>query len=278
MFKTANAFSTFAGLQLEGQSLHQEALMAFSFALSINDYVPQVYMAGILRNLGGNSLSIARTFLRNALRLEPTSHRAWLDPWTCPEIWRITARGCGLLPGSIRAPRIVTDSGLLRAASHHAALGTHTKRSVFRVEIASSFVVFSLYRSQGLQEACDFLNVYGFGFARVASLSVLRWTSLTILFALGNSKIMCISCVCTAIGGTTTKCMTRELGEMLDPRIMLKVQVLSGLASGTCKAPNSMLVIHQDPGPFLKKSNLIPSNLIWQNRSRSTKNIFYSAN
>lgn len=75
------------------------------------------------------------------------------------------------------------------------------------------------------------MNVYWFGFARVASLSVLRWTSLTILFALGNSKIMCISCVCPAIGGTTTKCMTRELGEMLDPRIMLKVQVLSGLAS-----------------------------------------------
>ncbi|RCU61486.1 hypothetical protein SETIT_J005800v2 [Setaria italica] len=50
---------TFAGLQLEGQSLHQEALMAFSFALSINpDYVPSmVSMAGILRNLGGNSLS-----------------------------------------------------------------------------------------------------------------------------------------------------------------------------------------------------------------------------
>jgi len=66
---------------LEGQSLHQEALMAFSFALSINpDYVPSmVSMAGIPRNLGGNSLSIARTFLRNALRLEPTSHRAWLD-------------------------------------------------------------------------------------------------------------------------------------------------------------------------------------------------------
>uniref|UniRef100_K3Z2J8 Uncharacterized protein n=1 Tax=Setaria italica TaxID=4555 RepID=K3Z2J8_SETIT len=44
---------------LEGQSLHQEALMAFSFALSINpDYVPSmVSMAGILRNLGGNSLS-----------------------------------------------------------------------------------------------------------------------------------------------------------------------------------------------------------------------------
>ncbi|RCV06150.1 hypothetical protein SETIT_1G140500v2 [Setaria italica] len=44
---------------LEGQSLHQEALMVFSFALSINpDYVPSmVSMAGILRNIGGNSLS-----------------------------------------------------------------------------------------------------------------------------------------------------------------------------------------------------------------------------
>uniref|UniRef100_K4AMI9 Uncharacterized protein n=1 Tax=Setaria italica TaxID=4555 RepID=K4AMI9_SETIT len=44
---------------LEGQSLHQEALMAFSFALSINpNYVPSmVSMAGILRNLGGNLLS-----------------------------------------------------------------------------------------------------------------------------------------------------------------------------------------------------------------------------
>ncbi|XP_062216453.1 protein NPGR1-like isoform X1 [Phragmites australis] len=69
------------GILLEAQSLHQEALMAFSFALSINpDYVPSmVSMAGILRDLGGNSISIARTFLRNALRLEPTNHRAWLD-------------------------------------------------------------------------------------------------------------------------------------------------------------------------------------------------------
>jgi tetratricopeptide repeat protein 7 len=71
----------FPGLQLEAQSLQKEALMAFSFALSINpDYVPSmVCMARILRKLGGNSLSIARTFLRNALRIDPTSHRAWMD-------------------------------------------------------------------------------------------------------------------------------------------------------------------------------------------------------
>ncbi|TVU48050.1 hypothetical protein EJB05_07672, partial [Eragrostis curvula] len=69
------------GLQLEAQSLHQEALMAFSFPLSINpDYVSSmIWMVGILRKLGGNSLSIARTFLWNALRLDPTSHRAWMD-------------------------------------------------------------------------------------------------------------------------------------------------------------------------------------------------------
>ena len=71
----------FPGLLLEAQFLHKEALMAFSFALSIDpDYVPSmVCMAGILRNIGGNSLSIARTYLRNALRLEPTNHRAWLS-------------------------------------------------------------------------------------------------------------------------------------------------------------------------------------------------------
>ncbi|EEC74700.1 hypothetical protein OsI_10410 [Oryza sativa Indica Group] len=68
------------GLILQAQSLHQEALTAFSLSLSIDpDYVPSmVCMAGILTILGGKSLSIARTFLRNALRLEPTSHQAWL--------------------------------------------------------------------------------------------------------------------------------------------------------------------------------------------------------
>uniref|UniRef100_A0ACD5TVN3 Uncharacterized protein n=1 Tax=Avena sativa TaxID=4498 RepID=A0ACD5TVN3_AVESA len=68
------------GLILEAQSLHQEALAAFSFSLSINpDYVPSmVCMAGILRHIGGKSSSIARTFLRSATRLEPTNHQAWL--------------------------------------------------------------------------------------------------------------------------------------------------------------------------------------------------------
>jgi tetratricopeptide repeat protein 7 len=81
LFQTANFIIVFPGLQLEAQSLHQEALMTFSFALSVNpDYVPSmVCMARILRKLGGKSLSIARAFLQNALRLDPTSHRAWMD-------------------------------------------------------------------------------------------------------------------------------------------------------------------------------------------------------
>lgn len=82
--ESINSFSSkcwhVKGLILEAQSLHQEALAAFSFSLSINpDYVPSmVCMAGILRNVGGKSLPIARTFLRNAIRLEPTNHKAWL--------------------------------------------------------------------------------------------------------------------------------------------------------------------------------------------------------
>ncbi|KAG8073890.1 hypothetical protein GUJ93_ZPchr0006g46136 [Zizania palustris] len=68
------------GLILEAQSLYQEALTAFSFSLSLDpDYVPSmVCMAGVLTILGGKSLPIARTFLRSALRFEPTSHQAWL--------------------------------------------------------------------------------------------------------------------------------------------------------------------------------------------------------
>lgn len=82
--KSINFFSTkcwhVKGLILEAQSMHQDALAAFSFSLSIDpDYVPSmVCMAGILRNLGGKSLSIARTILRSAIRLEPTNHQAWL--------------------------------------------------------------------------------------------------------------------------------------------------------------------------------------------------------
>jgi tetratricopeptide (TPR) repeat protein len=80
ILENANMIASAAGLILQAQSLHQEALTAFSLSLSIDpDYVPSmVCMAGILTILGGKSLSIARTFLRNALRLEPTSHQAWL--------------------------------------------------------------------------------------------------------------------------------------------------------------------------------------------------------
>ncbi|XP_072973728.1 protein NPGR1 [Typha angustifolia] len=83
--KSINFFSQkswhVTGLILEAQSLHQEALIAFSFSLSIEpDYVPSmVSMAAVLRILGGKSLSIARSLLMNALRLEPTNHDAWLN-------------------------------------------------------------------------------------------------------------------------------------------------------------------------------------------------------
>lgn len=65
----------------EAQSLYKEALVAFSISLSIEpDYVPSmVSTAAILRKLGRQSLPIARSFLMNALRLEPTNHEAWLN-------------------------------------------------------------------------------------------------------------------------------------------------------------------------------------------------------
>nr|CAD1837815.1 unnamed protein product [Ananas comosus var. bracteatus] len=69
------------GLLLEAQSMHEEALAAFSVALSIQpNFVPSmVSMAEILRMLGGESLPIARSFLMNAIRLDPTNHEAWLN-------------------------------------------------------------------------------------------------------------------------------------------------------------------------------------------------------
>lgn len=70
-----------AGMLLEAQSLHVDALVAFSVALSIEpDYVPSmVSIAAVLRMFGGKSLSLARSFLMNALRLEPTNYNAWLN-------------------------------------------------------------------------------------------------------------------------------------------------------------------------------------------------------
>lgn len=71
----------FAGTVFEAQSLYKEALVSFSVSLSIEaDYVPSIVStAKVLMKLGNQSLPIARSFLMNALRLEPTNHEAWLN-------------------------------------------------------------------------------------------------------------------------------------------------------------------------------------------------------
>ncbi|KAI7745915.1 hypothetical protein M8C21_005543 [Ambrosia artemisiifolia] len=70
------------GLLFEAKSLHNEALIAFSVALSIEpDYVPSIVStAETLMKMGGTeTLPIARSFLMNSLRLEPTNHDAWFN-------------------------------------------------------------------------------------------------------------------------------------------------------------------------------------------------------
>ncbi|XVF64190.1 hypothetical protein PTKIN_Ptkin09bG0148100 [Pterospermum kingtungense] len=69
------------GLLFEAQSLYKEALVSFSVSLSIEpDYVPSIVStAAVLIQLGGQSLPIARSFLMNALRLDPTNHDAWMN-------------------------------------------------------------------------------------------------------------------------------------------------------------------------------------------------------
>jgi len=66
---------------LESQSLHKEALAGFSVSLSIEpNYVPSMVSTGVvLRKIGGKSLPIARSFLTNALKIEPMNHDAWLN-------------------------------------------------------------------------------------------------------------------------------------------------------------------------------------------------------
>ncbi|KAJ6971540.1 protein NPGR1-like [Populus alba x Populus x berolinensis] len=69
------------GMLFEAQSLHKEALVSFSIALSVEpDYVPSIVAtAEVLMKLGTQSFSIARSFLMHALRLDPTNHEAWLN-------------------------------------------------------------------------------------------------------------------------------------------------------------------------------------------------------
>lgn len=65
----------------EAQSQYKEALVSFSISLAIEpDYIPSIIStAEILMKLGGQSMPIARSFLMNALRLEPTNHDAWMN-------------------------------------------------------------------------------------------------------------------------------------------------------------------------------------------------------
>ncbi|MBA0691733.1 hypothetical protein Goari_009345, partial [Gossypium aridum] len=69
------------GLLFEAQSLYKEALVSFSVSLFIEpDYVPSIVStAAVLIKLDGQSLPVARSFLMNALQLDPTNHDAWMN-------------------------------------------------------------------------------------------------------------------------------------------------------------------------------------------------------
>ncbi|KAF9621177.1 hypothetical protein IFM89_016671 [Coptis chinensis] len=69
------------GLLFVAQTLYKKALVAFSISLSIEpDHAPSmVSTAAILRKFGKNSLPIAKSFLMNAVRLQPTNDEAWLN-------------------------------------------------------------------------------------------------------------------------------------------------------------------------------------------------------
>ncbi|CAI8606231.1 unnamed protein product [Vicia faba] len=67
------------GKLFEAQSLYKEAFVSFSISLSIEpDYVLSIIStAELLIKLGMQSFPMAKSFLMNALRLEPTNHDAW---------------------------------------------------------------------------------------------------------------------------------------------------------------------------------------------------------
>ncbi|CAH8349809.1 unnamed protein product [Eruca vesicaria subsp. sativa] len=68
------------GLCLEAKSLHEEALVSFFMSLSIDpDHVPSIVsIAEVMMESGGDTLATAKSFLMNALRLDPRSHDAWM--------------------------------------------------------------------------------------------------------------------------------------------------------------------------------------------------------
>ncbi|KFK28981.1 hypothetical protein AALP_AA7G073100 [Arabis alpina] len=68
------------GLCQEAKSLHEEALISFFMSLSIEpDHVPSIVsVADVMMKSGGESLATAKSFLMNALRLDPRNHDAWM--------------------------------------------------------------------------------------------------------------------------------------------------------------------------------------------------------
>lgn len=69
------------GKLYEAQGLYKEALIAFSKALAIEpDHVSSlISTAVVLRQLGEKALPVARSFLADALRLDPSNHSAWYN-------------------------------------------------------------------------------------------------------------------------------------------------------------------------------------------------------
>ncbi|KAJ4955970.1 hypothetical protein NE237_012753 [Protea cynaroides] len=69
------------GLLYEAKGLHKEALEAFISALGIEPtHVPSlISTAAVLRQLGGKSLAVIRSFLTDALRLDRTNASAWYN-------------------------------------------------------------------------------------------------------------------------------------------------------------------------------------------------------
>ncbi|KAF8391029.1 hypothetical protein HHK36_023329 [Tetracentron sinense] len=69
----------YTGSMLEGRGQIQEAIAAYFNSLSLDwSYVPcKVLIGAILWKMGSKALPVARSFLSDALKLEPTSCSAW---------------------------------------------------------------------------------------------------------------------------------------------------------------------------------------------------------
>lgn len=69
------------GLLYEAKGLHQEALESFRKALDVEPtHVPSlISTACILRQFGGQSLPVVRSFLMDALRLDRGNPSAWYN-------------------------------------------------------------------------------------------------------------------------------------------------------------------------------------------------------